>query len=195
MRDLLECAWPAALDSRATTVPLEDLDRRHCSVIVDRDGGDLARFDRLGATHCEHAVRRVIIKHGGHKPCLRIVDKLFADPTTGRGGRAPGGPAGWSGCSCCSRTGSTPTAALVDTETRMTGVLDELPAYPTLVTTITGPSAGRCRRDPSPDRRPPPLRHRTGPVSNTQALPRARNCPARSSGAPNSPAKAGPDYA
>src|ERR1022692_5316183 len=48
MRDLLECVWPAALD--AARQPFRS--RTWCaamSVILDRDGGDLARTHRLGA--------------------------------------------------------------------------------------------------------------------------------------------------
>src|SRR4051794_31753964 len=71
IRDLLECVWPAALEtaaqpfrSRTWTAAL--------SVVVDRDGGDLARTRRLGWVRFEQQVRREITKRGGQKPCLRI---------------------------------------------------------------------------------------------------------------------------
>ena len=77
MRDLLDCVWPAALDtarqpfrSRTWIAAL--------SVIVDRDGGDLTRTRRLGAGRFEQVVRREITRRGGQKPCLRIAAKLFA---------------------------------------------------------------------------------------------------------------------
>ncbi len=83
MRDLLECVWPAALEtanwpfrSRAWAAALW--------VVLDRDGGDLARTRRLGLARFETAVRREISRRGGQRPCLRIVRKLFtalADPT------------------------------------------------------------------------------------------------------------------
>ena len=85
MRALLECVWPAALDtakqpfrSRTWTAAM--------TVICDRDGGDLARTRRLGAARFEQAVRREIIRRGGCKPSLRILRHLFtalADPTGG----------------------------------------------------------------------------------------------------------------
>jgi hypothetical protein len=76
MRDLLECAWPAALDTarqpfRSSTWVAA------LSVIAGRDGGDFARTRRLGAARFEQAVRREITRRGGQKPCLRIVRGLF----------------------------------------------------------------------------------------------------------------------
>jgi transposase len=81
MRDLLECVRPAALDTaqqpfRSNTWIAALI------VIAERDGGDLARTRRLGAARFEPAVRRQIIKQGGQKPCLRIVNKLFAAPVS-----------------------------------------------------------------------------------------------------------------
>lgn len=76
MRDLLECVWPAALDtarqpfrSRTWMAALH--------VVTSRDLGDLGRTRRLGAARFEHAVRREITRRGGQKPCLRIVRRLF----------------------------------------------------------------------------------------------------------------------
>jgi transposase len=75
MRDLLECAWPAVLDTArqpfrsATWVA-------SLAVITGRDGGNLARTRRLGAF--EHVVRREVIRRGGQKPCRRIVRAVFA---------------------------------------------------------------------------------------------------------------------
>jgi hypothetical protein len=67
VRDLLECVWPAALDtarqpfrSRTWIAGLH--------VIVDRDGGDLGRTRRLGAGRFEQVVRREIIRRGGQNP-------------------------------------------------------------------------------------------------------------------------------
>jgi transposase len=76
MRDLLECVWPAALDtarqpfrSRTQMAALQ--------VITSRDLGDFGRTRRLGAARFEQAVRREIARRGGQKPCLRIVRGLF----------------------------------------------------------------------------------------------------------------------
>ena len=135
MRDLLDCAWPAALDtarqpfrSRTWIAAL--------SVIVDRDSGDFARTRRLGPARFEHAVRRLILSRGGQKPCLRIVGKIFAALTD---------PAGVT----AHRRGALERVQLLledwheahrrlaDTETRMTAVLDEL-ELTELVTSIPG---------------------------------------------------------
>jgi len=77
MRDLLECVWPAALDTArqpfksATWIG-------SLLVIAGRDGGDFTQTRRLGAARFEQAVRREIIRHGRQKPCLRIVRGMFA---------------------------------------------------------------------------------------------------------------------
>jgi hypothetical protein len=77
MRDLLECAWPAALDT-ARQPFRSGTWMATLSVIAGRDGGDFTRTRRLGAARFEQPVRREITRHGGHKPCLRIVRGLFA---------------------------------------------------------------------------------------------------------------------
>jgi hypothetical protein len=107
MRDLLDCVWPAALDtaqqpfrSRTWIAAL--------SVIVDRDGADFTRTRRLGAARFEHAVRRLILSRGGQKPCLRIVGKMFT-ALTDQAGVTAHRPARWSGFNCCWPTGTTPT--------------------------------------------------------------------------------------
>src|SRR5262249_33796825 len=82
MRDLLECVWPAALDTarqpfRSGTWVAA------LWVIAGGEGGDFAGTRRLGAARFEQAVRREITRRGGQKPCLRIVRGLFtalADP-------------------------------------------------------------------------------------------------------------------
>ena len=135
IRDLLECVWPAALDtaqqpfrSRTWIAAL--------NVIVDRDRGDFARTRRLGASRFEQAVRREIIRRGGQKPSLRILRRLFS---------AMSDPAGVT----AHRAGALERVQLLledwtlthqriaETETRMTAVLDEL-GLTRLVTSITG---------------------------------------------------------
>jgi transposase len=135
VRDLLECVWPAALEgarqpfrSRTWIAAL--------SVIVDRDRGDLARTQRLGAVRFEHAVRRQITRQGGQKPCLRIANNLFAALTD---------PAGVA----AHRAGALERVQLLladwqhtqqrlaEVEARMTGVLDEL-GLTRLATSIPG---------------------------------------------------------
>jgi transposase len=138
MRDLLECVWPAVLDTAQQPF------RSHTwiaglAVVVDRDGGDLPRTRRLGAARFEHAIRREITKRGGLKPCLRIVRELFA---------ALADPAGVA----AHRRGALERVQLLlldwvhanerlaDTETRMVAVLDEL-QLTGLVCSIPGISA------------------------------------------------------
>ncbi|MDP9094674.1 MAG: hypothetical protein M3N95_17480 [Actinomycetota bacterium] len=71
MRALLECVWPAALDTAKQ--PFRSATwRAAMSVIAERDGGDLDRTRRLGADRFEQAVRRQILKQGRQKPCMRI---------------------------------------------------------------------------------------------------------------------------
>jgi transposase len=138
MRDLLECVWPAALDtaqqpfrSRTWIAALR--------VIVARDGGELARTRRLGAARFEQAVRREISRRGGQKPRLRIVRGMFsalADPAGVIAHRAGAlERVGW-----LLEDWSHAHHRLAEAEARMTGVLDEL-GLTALVTSITGISA------------------------------------------------------
>ena len=138
MRDLLECVWPAALGtaqkpfrSRTWIAAL--------TVVVDRDGGELARTRRLGLARFEQAVRREITRRGGQKPRLRIVRGMFsalADPAGVIAHRAGALERiqflleDWTGAH----------HRLADAETRMSGVLDEL-GLTALVTSIPGISA------------------------------------------------------
>ena len=135
MRALLECVWPAALDTAKQPFRSRTW-AAAMSVICERDGGDLARTRRLGGVRFEHAVRREITRRGGQKPALRIVRALFtalADPagvTVHRGGaleRVMFLLQDWQAAA----------AKLTDTEARMVAVLDEL-QLTGLVTSITG---------------------------------------------------------
>jgi len=56
IRDLLECVWPAALDTARQPFRSKTWVAA-LTVILDRDGGDFARTQRLGAARFEHAVR------------------------------------------------------------------------------------------------------------------------------------------
>lgn len=138
MRALLECVWPAALQTarqpfRSSTWTAA------LTVVLNRDRGDLTRTRRLGAARWESAVRKEIINRGRTKPCLRIVRSLFAALTD---------PAGVT----AHRPGTLERVALVltdwfethhrlaDTQTRMTAILDLL-QLTDLVTSIPGLSA------------------------------------------------------
>jgi transposase len=138
IRDLLECVWPAALDTARQ--PLRSRTwSAGMTVILDRDGADLTRTRRLGLARFEHAVRREITRRGGQKPSLRILRNLF---------NALGDPAGV----IAHRPGALERVQLLmadwahnqhqmaETEHRMLAVLDEL-ELTDLVTSITGLSA------------------------------------------------------
>jgi transposase len=138
IRALLECVWPAALDSAQQPFRSQSWVAA-LSVVCDRDGGDLNRTRRLGAARFEAAVRREITRRGGQKPCLRIVRRLFAaladpagvlDHRLGALERVAFLLADW-------QTASQRLAAVED---RMVAVLNEL-ALTGLVTSIAGLSA------------------------------------------------------
>jgi transposase len=138
IRALLECVWPASLDGARQ--PFRSVTwAAAMSVIVERDGGDLARTRRLGLARLEALTGRLIVARGRRKPCRRIVRQLFT---------ALSDPAGV----LARRPGALERVALLlqdwdhaqrrqaDTEARMLTVLDEL-GLTGLVTSITGLSA------------------------------------------------------
>jgi transposase len=135
MRDLLECVWPAALETanwpfRSKTWAAA------MSVVLDRDGGDFTRTRRLGLARFEAVVRREITRRGGQRPCLRIVRKLFsalADPT----GVVAHRRGALERVQLLLEDWADTKRKLADTETRMTAVLDEL-GLTELVTSIHG---------------------------------------------------------
>jgi transposase len=138
MRDLLECAWPAALDTarqpfRSATWTGSLL------VVAGRDGGDFTRTRRLGAARFEQAVRREITRHGRQKPCLRIVRGMFAALSDSAGVIAHR-PGVLERVQLLLEDWQLTTARLAETERRMTSVVDEL-GLTALVTSITGLSA------------------------------------------------------
>ena len=180
MRDLLECVWPAALDtarqpfrSRTWMAALQ--------VITSRDRGDLGRTRRLGAARFEHAVRREITRRGGQKPCLRIVRGLFtalSDPAGVIAHRA----GALERVQLLLEDWQLTKTRLTETERRMTGVLDEL-GLTALVTSITGLSpvgAAAILAETGDLRRFATARALAGHAGR----PLGRNCPARSPAGP-----------
>jgi transposase len=135
IRDLLECVWPAALQT--ANWPFRSKTWAAAMwVILDRDGGDLTRTRRLGLARFEQAVRREITRRGGQRPCLRIVRKLFtalADET----GVIAHRRGALERVQLLLEDWADTQRKLVDTETRMVAVLDEL-ELTELVTTIAG---------------------------------------------------------
>src|SRR5215217_634367 len=76
VRDLLECVWPAVLDTAAQQLRSRTW-AAALTVVLDRDGGDLARTRRLGLARFEAQVRKEVVRWGASKPCLRIARKIF----------------------------------------------------------------------------------------------------------------------
>ena len=84
IRDLLECVWPASLDSAQQPFRSRTW-LAAMSVILARTDGDPARLRRLGPARFEAAVRREVVARQGKRPCLRIVRLLFAAAADPRG--------------------------------------------------------------------------------------------------------------
>jgi len=142
LRDLLECAWPAAL--QAAGEPLDSVTwRAAVQVVLARTAGDPATLSRLGEGRYTRAVTRELARWGGQRRCLRIVRAVWTAATSpqalafGVGAQRPG---------ALERARLTlddwhhALAGLTDVEQRMTGVLDALDLT-SLVGSIPGLSA------------------------------------------------------
>jgi transposase len=135
IRDLLECVWPASLD--AAKQPFKSSNWvAALTVVINRDGGDLDRTRRLGPARFQRAVRREVIRRGGQRPCLRIVRHLFA-ALSDTAGVLTHRPAAFERIAWVIDDWDHAKASLVDTETRMVTVLDEL-ELTDLATSIEG---------------------------------------------------------
>jgi transposase len=138
IRDLLECAWPAALDAAAR--PFRSASWcAALAVALDRGAGDLARARRLGPARFEAAVRRELPRWNATRPCLRIIRAVFealADPA----GVTAHRPGALERASLAMADWHDTRERLAATEARMVTVLDEL-GLTGLVTTIAGLTA------------------------------------------------------
>ena len=135
VRDLLECVWPGVLDAAKQPFKSTTWVAALC-VVMGRDGGDLDRTRRLGPTRFEHAVRREVTRRGKARPCLRIVRKVFTALTDTAGVLAHR-PAAFERIAWVIEDWDHAKTKLVDTETRMVAVLDEL-GLTELATSIDG---------------------------------------------------------
>jgi transposase len=138
MRALLECVWPAALETARQPFRSRTW-AAAMSVICERDGGDLARTRRLGGDRFERAVRRGITHRGGQRPALRIVRQLFA-ALADQAGVLVHRPGALERVAFLLQEWQAAAAKLADTEARMTQVLSGL-GLTDLVTSIPGLSA------------------------------------------------------
>lgn len=80
LRDLLECAWPAALDAAAQ--PMDSMTWR-AAMSVTRCDPD--RIRRLGRARLARAVAKELPRWGGQRICHRIVTALHEAATDPRG--------------------------------------------------------------------------------------------------------------
>lgn len=146
LRDLLECAWPAVLDTAAK--PLDSLTwRAAVTVALTTAGGhgdlDLDRIRRLGYPRFARKVTSELARWGGVRRCQRILRAVWTAATD---------PGQLEVGVSVQRPGALERAALVagdwhhtldgldDIQQRMTGVLDTLDLTG-LVTSIPGLSA------------------------------------------------------
>jgi transposase len=135
IRDLLDCVWPAALETAAQPFRSQTW-AAALWVITDRGGGDLDRTRRLGMARFEAQVRREITKRGGQKPCLRIVRKVFA-ALSDRTGVLAHRRGALERVQLIAEDWADTQRKLADVETRMTQALDEL-GLTALATSIPG---------------------------------------------------------
>lgn len=80
VRDLLECAWPAAL--AAADKPLRSQTWRAAMTVV---ACDPARIRRLGLARFTNAVRKEVHRRGGHRVTHRVIEALHAAAADPRG--------------------------------------------------------------------------------------------------------------
>jgi transposase len=139
IRDLLECVWPAALETAQH--PFRSATWVAALAVVlgqgrGRDGGDLDRTRRLGGARFERAVRAEVTRRGGVRPCLRIVRSVFA-ALEDQAGVVAHRPAVFERLEWTLADWDEDRAKLTEIEARMTAVLDEL-GLTALVTSIDG---------------------------------------------------------
>jgi len=135
VRDLLECAWPAVLDT--SSAPFRSATwRAAVMVALERSGGDLARVRRLGIARFTAAVRAELPRWDATRPCLRIVRAVFAalaDPA----GVSAQRPGALERADLAMADWQQTRLRLAQTEARMVAVLDDL-GLTGLVTSIAG---------------------------------------------------------
>jgi hypothetical protein len=169
--DLLECAWPAAL--QASGEPFKSKSwLAALTVVLDRVGasGDLTVIRRWGWTRFATAVRRELPRHGTTRWYSKIVRAVFdaaADPARAEAGVADQRDGALERTRFALTDLARARADISVVETRMVEVLDEL-GMTELVTSIPG-LRGRRRRHPRRDRRPHPVlqRPRAGQARRT----------------------------
>ena len=138
LRDLLECAWPAALTAAA-----EPFDSTNwcaaMAVVLDRCNGHPERLARLGEKRFDAAVRRELSRWGGQRAWRRIIAAMYATLTDPAGVTAHR-PGALERAHCVLADWRATKTRLAEAETRMFEVLDQL-QLTDLLTSISGISA------------------------------------------------------
>jgi transposase len=142
LRDLLECAWPAVLDTAAK--PLDSLTwRAAVQVALARTAGDPAVLGRLGQARFARQVTRELARWGGQRRCLRIVRAVWTAATSPQAlalGVSSQRPGALERARLTLDDWHHAFGQLADIQQRMTGVLDQL-QLTGLVESIQGLSA------------------------------------------------------
>jgi transposase len=142
--DLLECAWPAALEAAAKPMKSKSW-LAAMTVLLDRVGttGDLTVIRRWGWTRFAAAVRRALPHHGATRWYSKIVRAVFdaaADPARAAAGVADQRAGALERTRFALADLAHARAETAVVETRMVEVLDEL-GLTQLATSIPGLSA------------------------------------------------------
>ncbi len=176
--DLLECAWPAALEAAGKPMKSKSW-LAAMTVVLDRVGasGDLSVVRRWGWARFAAAVRREVCRHGATRWYAKIVRAVFdaaTDPARVAAGVADQRAGALERTRFALADLAHARAETAVVETRMVQVLDELgltkpgDQHP-------GAVRGRRRRHPRRDRRPDPVHQRPGAGQARRALsPRQR---------------------
>lgn len=144
VKDLLECAWPAALT--AAKAPLDSKSwLAAMTVLLDRVGtsGDLSVIRHWGWTRFAAAVRRELPRHGAtrwHSPIVRAVFNAATDPAQSQVGVAVQRAGALERVRFALDDLAHARTQISDAEARMVQVLDQL-SLTELVTSIPGVSA------------------------------------------------------
>jgi len=142
LRDLLECAWPAVLDTAAK--PLDSVTwQAAVTVVLARDQGDPAGIGRLGYARFARQVTRQLARWGGQRRCQRIVQAVWTAATSPQAlalGVSSQRPGALERASLTLDDWHHALGQLADTQQRMTGILDQL-QLTALVGSIPGLSA------------------------------------------------------
>jgi len=134
LRDLLECAWPAALEAAA-----KPLDSMTWLAAMDVAGCDPARIRALGRARFGRAVAARLPAWGATRACRRIIDAVYAATRDSRGVPAQR-PAGLERAAYALTDLADARTQMDRVEASLVAVLDQLDLTG-LVTSIAGLSA------------------------------------------------------